>query len=304
MSILVELPEDHYSATAFAQFAPAAEFSMGTARAMIWLCQLAYEFRDRSKLERIATPWGLTRVEQFAESARTLLPVSSTRGLIAERDGALIVGFAGTDPVVLANWLTNFNARISPADLHQGFEQAAAAIWERITPELSQAHAAGRPILITGHSLGGALAIVTAERLARESGFAPTAIYAYGMPRVGGAAFAQAYNRDLGAVTYRVVYGLDLVPTVPPLELGYSHVGRRLHCGRGERFAFENLAAPGAEEPSQASQLLATFTRGLADFLRGPLSPTERTDLLGTIYGYLPPTIGDHLPDRYFTAFG
>ena len=304
MSVLVELPEDHYSASAFEAFAPAADFSAGTGRAMIWLCQLAYETRDNAKVQRIADAWRLTRVEPFVGTARTFLPMSATRGLIAERDGALIVAFMGTDPVVFTNWLTNFNAAISPTDMHRGFDEAASATWEQIGAEIARAHGAGRPILITGHSLGGALAVATAERAMREDTIRPTAIYNYGTPRIGGAMFAESYNRDLGAVTYRVVYGMDLVPTVPPLELGYSHVGRRLHCERRAAFDPAELAAtPGAEEPQPPGQLLAALGRGLADFVRGPLSPTTRTDLLGTIYGYLPPALGDHMPDRYFSAF-
>jgi len=304
MSVLVELPEDHYSVSAFEGFTPVADFSAGTGRAMIWLSQIAYETRDNAKVQRIADAWRLTRVEPFVGTARTFLPMSSTRGLIADRDGALIVAFMGTDPVVFANWLTNFNAAISPTDMHRGFEEAAGATWERIGAEIARAHGAGRPVLIAGHSLGGALAVATAERAMQEDKVRATSVYTYGMPRIGGLKFAQAYNRDLGPVTYRVVYGMDLVPTVPPTELGYSHVGRRLHCDRHGTFDAADLdAVPGTEEPQPPGQLLATLGRGLADFVRGPLSPTTRTDLLGTIYGFLPPALGDHLPDRYFTAF-
>jgi hypothetical protein len=303
MSIFVELPEDHYGATAFNAFAPRADFDMGTARAMIWLCQLAYE-SDGAKIERVAARWGIERVAVFAETARSKLPLTATRGLIAERDGALIVAFTGTDPTVLANLITDLNVTISPADLHQGFEDGAAAVWGEIGARLSRAHAAGQPILLTGHSLGAALAAVTAERAARELHLRPTAIYAYGMPRTGGATFAQSYNRDLGAVTYRMVYGEDVVTGIPPTALHYAHVGRRLHCGRRGTFDAGNLdPTPGTEDADSPRPLLMAFVDIFGSLLRGPLSPTKRTDLLGRLYKLLPPAVADHLPDRYFHAF-
>jgi hypothetical protein len=39
-----------------------------------------------------------------------------------------------------------------------------------------------------------------------------------------------------------------------------------------------------------------------AGLLAGPLSPTLRIDTLGLLTQLLALSIGDHLPDRYFTA--
>ena len=51
MSILVELPERLYQRDAFASFAAVAPYSLGTARAMAWMSQLAYETAHRDKIE-------------------------------------------------------------------------------------------------------------------------------------------------------------------------------------------------------------------------------------------------------------
>jgi len=303
MSIFVELPDDHYSATAFGGFAPGRDFDMGTARAMIWLCQLAYE-SDDPKIARIAARWGLERVTPFAQAASGPLPLSATRGLIGERNGALIVAFTGTDPTVLANVVTDLNVAISPSDLHQGFEDGAAAVWGEIGGRLSRAGAAGQPIVLTGHSLGAALAAVTAERALRELGLRPTAIYTYGMPRTGGARFARSYNGNLGAVTYRMVYGHDVVTGIPPEALHYAHVGRRLHCDRNGTFDPARLdPLPGTEDADAPIPLLMAFVDIFAAVTRGPLSPSKRNDMLGKLYKLLPPGVADHLPDRYFHAF-
>ena len=303
MSIFVELPKDRYSATAFSAFVPQAEFHQGTARAMSWLCQLAYE-SDNAKIAEVAARWHLDRAVPFSEDADRPMSLSASRGLLVGTGAALIVAFTGTDPVVAPNLITDIDARRSQAGLHTGFENAAAAIWDDIAPTLTEARDAARPVLITGHSLGGALAVLTASRALRDLTLQPAAIYTYGMPRVGDAAFAQSYNRALGALTYRMVHGTDVVPTLPGRSLGYSHVGRRLHCERGARFdatALENEA--GGEEPRSANGVLSSFMDGVRRLFAGSLSPSVRTDLLGRLYRRLPPGVADHLPDRYFTAF-
>ena len=47
-------------------------------------------------------------------------------------------------------------------------------------------------------------------------------MYNYGSPRVGNAAFAQAYNRSIPN-SWRISK-LDVIPRVPRL-MGYSHIG-------------------------------------------------------------------------------
>jgi hypothetical protein len=79
--------------------------------------------------------------------------------------------------------------------------------------ELTSA-ATRKPLFITGHSLGGALAILCAQLLERN-GITAQAVYTFGQPRVGDCKYAAAYNALLGAKTFRLVYENDLVPHVP-----------------------------------------------------------------------------------------
>ena len=73
-----------------------------------------------------------------------------------------------------------------------------------------------KPIFITGHSLGGALAILAALELKRQ-GFAVAQVYTFGQPRVGNGAFKKMYDAALGAQTFCVVYEEDIVPRIPHL---------------------------------------------------------------------------------------
>ena len=43
MSFLVKLPTELYDPMAFAQFTGGRDFTIGNAKAMAWMCQLAYE---------------------------------------------------------------------------------------------------------------------------------------------------------------------------------------------------------------------------------------------------------------------
>jgi hypothetical protein len=73
---------------------------------------------------------------------------------------------------------------------------------------------------MTGHSLGAAVATIAGAYL-RKNGF-PCAIYTYGSPRVGNAAFANYVTAQSGG-TYRITHLDDPVPVLPSLDLGYHH---------------------------------------------------------------------------------
>ncbi|MES1155832.1 MAG: lipase family protein, partial [Pseudorhodoplanes sp.] len=219
--------------------------------------------------------------------------------------GATILSFAGTDPVAFANWITNFNLGARARDIHRGFDDAVDAIWAELPAALTSAPAA-QPLFITGHSLGGALAIIAAERLQRELKIDVAGVYTFGAPRVGSQSFAQSYNAcGLGDRSYRLVHGLDIVPTLPPSTLGFRHAGRMIVCERGTRFT-------GSEKPSLCDcddpPFFDTIKRGLRarlrDFATGSFIPSSRSGWLGSYQKYvLTPTLTDHLPERYRRAF-
>ena len=110
---------------------------------------------------------------------RLELPLVHTRGFVAEGHGATIFAFAGTDPLVPANWFTDFDfrlipgmatpdAEVTPGTVHRGFERGVGAVWDQIVAAM--AGRARTPVVITGHSLGAALAAVVADRVLSEVG--------------------------------------------------------------------------------------------------------------------------------------
>jgi hypothetical protein len=302
MSFLVELPQDEYNLNAFARFAPTGGFDNDTALAMAWMSQLAYETRLPDKIRAISASFGLSEVRILQQPVKSTLPLSDTRGIIANKDNALIIAFAGTDPLKLLNWVSDFYLGQPSADVHEGFQDAAAAVWPVVGAAIQRCMEERRPLFVTGHSLGAAIALATVDRARREKGLDSAQVFVFGAPRVGRADFVADYNAAFGSTTYRLVHGRDIVATVPPTELGFRHVGRFLNCASGAKFNSKQLfATSDSDEPSSGGD----FFSGVADRLQnllGSLSPTSRVDALGRLTLLLAPSIGDHLPDRYYTA--
>lgn len=85
------------------------------------------------------------------------------------------------------------------------------------------------PCLVSGHSLGGAIATLAAFDLAlRYPALRPQLqLYTYASPRVGDATFANTHSQLLPN-SYRVVNLADPIPLVPPSDLNgiYTHLGQ------------------------------------------------------------------------------
>ena len=76
-------------------------------------------------------------------------------------------------------------------------------------------------VYVTGHSLGAALATLTAADLSNY-GIKNVQLYNYGSPRVGNTAFANFYP-SLVKTVIRVTHHKDIVPHVPMHER-YTHI--------------------------------------------------------------------------------
>jgi hypothetical protein len=159
VSTLVELSPELYSAAAFAAFDPAANFSIGNARVLMWFSQLAYE-ADTTPNPTIAVVsrlWGFTSVTPFAKQ-KVAVPTSfETIGLVGERPDAVILAFAGTDPAVWQTLVTDANVRLTrDNDTHIGFQTALDEASGEIKQAVALSRQSNKPLFVTGHSLGAA----------------------------------------------------------------------------------------------------------------------------------------------------
>ncbi|KAG2453207.1 hypothetical protein HYH02_002530 [Chlamydomonas schloesseri] len=81
---------------------------------------------------------------------------------------------------------------------------------------------AGARLWVFGHSLGGAVALMTAAYLDVRAGLTPTGVFTYGCPRVGDSTWSAAYR--LHGITQRLENAGDIVPTLP-FGTAWRHVG-------------------------------------------------------------------------------
>jgi len=95
--------------------------------------------------------------------------------------------------------------------LHTGFLQATANLYEEIEPLLQKNYS----IATTGHSLGGAMALILAMNL-DKNGYRVKKVVTFGQPKVTNRAGAAKFDH---LPVIRVVTELDLVPIVPPFDL-------------------------------------------------------------------------------------
>jgi len=306
MSFLVELDRSEFPDHALDGFAVTPQFALTNAQAMMWMSQLAYETAHRPKVESILGAWQLTMRAFASNDPISGLPPHSACVVAAGGRNATIVAFSGTDPLKIEDWITDFSPKLSADDLHGGFQAAVATVWPKIKAVIENPPASEHAVFFTGHSLGGALAIIAAERAARESSVPATAVYTFGSPRTGGQAFFDNYTPALGNVTFRFVHGTDIVATVPPSLAGrFRHVGRVIQCPTDGRFDDRPPTAPLDEDkPDLIGSALAGV---LADFaalvaLRPFRGSGPRP--LDQLAGALPRMARDHVPANYFRALG
>jgi hypothetical protein len=304
MSAFVELDESSYPANALDKFsATELQFSLDNARAMMWLSQLAYETAHEKKIGNILETMKLTRRGFGSNDPGTGLPPHSACFVVAEGHGATFVTFAGSDPGKTADWVTDFDAMPSAMDLHTGFQKAVKSVLPDILTAMKNRAAPTQPVFFTGHSLGGALAIIAASRVALEPSVKRVVVYTFGSPRTGGPDFFSDYTPRLGDFTFRLVHGTDIVPTVPPTLLDvYRHVGQAVQCPSDGLFDGIAPMAPNRNKPNLVESAIQAGFADVKVFAELQLIPDIRIGLRKLLLRFLPRIISDHVPDSYFRA--
>lgn len=124
--------------------------------------------------------------------------------------GMVVLAFRGTQPSI-QDVLSDIKADLVPAPgagrAHRGFLEAYDNVKVQIKGALEK-HRGEVPLYITGHSLGGALAMVATRYLGNDS---TGATYTFGCPRVADNVFFESIKTPV----YRIVNAADGVPRVP-----------------------------------------------------------------------------------------
>ncbi|MFK5950508.1 MAG: lipase family protein [Methylococcales bacterium] len=139
---------------------------------------------------------------------------NGTQAILLENDTYIFLGFRGTEATSMKDIKSDVKATIKTCKtggkIHSGFDEAFSQVAVEIQQFLNQDEFKDKPLFITGHSLGGALATVAAKKLTHKGGIA--SCYTFGSPRVGNVDWATGIKTPI----YRIVNAVDPVTMLPP----------------------------------------------------------------------------------------
>ena len=112
------------------------------------------------------------------------------------------------------------------AKVHTGFAQAYRSVSYAINIKVDELmKELKRPILLTGHSLGGSLATICSLDLVLRNHTKDIYVATFGSPRCGNFFWRRVYDPIVPA-HWRVAMRSDIIVSLP--RLGYHHVGKRV----------------------------------------------------------------------------
>ncbi|KFE48768.1 hypothetical protein IV02_21230 [Pseudomonas syringae] len=152
---------------------------------------------------------------EFPEDVHFLHNESDTQAFITHNDKIVLISVRGTagDP----DLMRDADARQIPHEdglgqAHRGFYEAFASTKEFLDRYIRAFYTGKQTILVVGHSLGGAIALLVAEWIRRFPEKPEVVLYTFGAPRTGDATFVRE-AKDL--THHRMVNHNDPIPGVP-----------------------------------------------------------------------------------------
>ncbi len=162
----------------------------------------------------------------------TVVSEEINAALVGATDTEIIVAFRGTLPIThdfdeqldsVFDWANDADLKfttdtlISPGRVHQGFRDALHSLWEDVLGAVQKRRQTSKlPVIVTGHSKGGALARLAALRLQSEK-IDVAGVYTFGAPRTGDIVFAEDYAKRI-LLDIRFENQNDIVPHIPPAK--------------------------------------------------------------------------------------
>lgn len=199
-----------------------ARIKKSTAIDLANICLWAYDFDDTAHAK---TSLGGEEPIQTIEVHDNDLIATSFAGIL-EYEKVVVIAFQGTITDIafdghfsfstLKDWIQDFKVKQVATDksglpgrVHLGFLKQLDLIYEKV--KLSIPSGKRKPIVLTGHSQGGAVAALATKRLEMD-GYKVKETYTFAAPRPADRRFASAIKTPV----FRVEFGQDIVPHVPP----------------------------------------------------------------------------------------
>lgn len=146
----------------------------------------------------------------------------------------IFASFRGS--VNIQNWIDNIHvSQIQPYNntdisVEKGFYNLFTNLKDDVIKEIQDVSKKynTRELLITGHSLGGALStLLTFEMLYVENTNMNIKLITFGSPRVGNKKFVSLFN-DFSIYSNRITHYYDMVPHIPQEFLKYNHISQEI----------------------------------------------------------------------------
>lgn len=215
-------------------------FCMETACRLFYWTRLAYRKEDDLDYEFINVD-AAKRLFNLDQHAMVWDDETDTHVVLGWSDSQVVLAFRGT--ASLQNAMTDIKAwkmvlpphrrvRGSVVKVHAGFGNAwlnnnfNKKVLEKLQ-EIDQAQQGTEPLRfwITGHSLGGALAVLASEEVAKAFPDSKITCYTWGAPRVGNGAFTHEQEQAVPD-TWAILNGGDPIPWIP--KGGFKRGGKRV----------------------------------------------------------------------------
>ena len=194
--------------------------------------ELAYQSK-KTVYTKLKKSWCFDRCQYFEKG--------DTQAFLAISSNFLLLSFRGTQSFL--DWQTNLNIRLvkfSIGKVHRGFRFGFHRVWKSLKEALVEFNKQKRRIWVTGHSLGGALATLTADQLSALN-MDVGGLYTFGQPRVGDRNFAKQFDQKIKHRSWRFVNNEDVVTHLPPSQIGFRHIGTVRYFDHQGRLHRNNL---------------------------------------------------------------
>nr|XP_027116060.1 lipase-like [Coffea arabica] len=245
---------NHTLARVLAEYASAVYWS-DTTQLFTWTCERCNDLTE-----------GFEMIELIIDVQRCLQAFVG----VAKDLNAIIIAFRGTQETSIQNWIADLYWKqldidypgMDNAMVHHGFYTAYHNTTLR--PGILSAVERAKElygdikIMLTGHSMGGAMAAFCALDLTVNIGEKDVQVVTFGQPRIGNAAFASYYS-EFVPHTIRVTHEHDIVPHLPPYyyffpQKTYHHFPREVwlyNIGFGSLvFMIEKVCDDSGEDPT------------------------------------------------------
>lgn len=203
-------------------------------------------------------------------------------GVIATTDNTIWISFRGS--FSYTDWKQDLEYKQEPlclnsdfqfaqptcpyGKIHSGFANVYMTFRKELLESLALINPGTKNIIISGHSLGAAVATLVGVDLA-QFGYTNIAVYNFASPYVGDESFKELVDDTLKLPVYRIVNTCDIVPVLPlsvsPNFLDNSKPYIYVHCGIAKSFQKNRLSIVN-------NHLIPVYMEGLQDFDTSPIN--------------------------------